>query len=47
MEGGDAGFESEAFDDGGGSTGLHVEVGQEAGVALAFEALDEAEHGSI
>lgn len=47
VEGGDAGFESEAFDDGGGPTGLHVEVGQEAGVALAFEALDEAEHSSI
>lgn len=47
MEGGDAGFESEAFDDGGGATGLHVEVGQEAGMALAFEALDEAKHGTV
>ena len=47
MEGGDAGFESEAFDDGGGATGLHVEVGQEACMALAFEALDEAKHGTV
>lgn len=47
MKGGDAGFESEAFDDGGSATGFHVEVGQEACMALAFEALDEAEHGTV
>ena len=47
MEGGDAGFESEAFDNGGGTTGFHVEVGEEASVTFAFEAFDEAEHGTL
>lgn len=47
VEGGDAGFESEAVDHGGGTTGFHVEVGEKASMTFAFEAFDEAEHGAV
>lgn len=47
MECGNAGLESEALNDGGGPTRLHIEIGQKPGMALTFEALDKAEHGSF
>lgn len=47
VQGGDAGFEAKAVNDGGGFVGLDVEVGKEGGVALALEFFDEAEHGAL